>query len=114
MNIANIICWNCRGISARDTSSQVFRFIRTFKPMLVCLVETRANSDRVDRFCKRIPRSCDCAAILVDGFSGGIMVLWNKSIGQVTLVVVSRRALHIIISSDSTNSFLVSVIYNSS
>lgn len=50
----------------------------------------------------------------MDGFSGGIMVLWNKSIGQVTLVAVSRRALHFIISSDSTNSFLVSVIYNSS
>lgn len=37
----------------------------------------------------------------------------EKTIGQVTPIVVSRCALHIIISTNSTNSFIVSVVYNS-
>lgn len=81
MNSAKIICWNCRGISSRDTSSRVFRLIRTFKLVLVCLVETRADSGRVDRFCRKLPKHWEWAAILADGFSGGIIVLWYTGIG---------------------------------
>lgn len=98
MHYAKIICWNCRGISAIDTSSRVLCLIRKFNPIIVSLVETRANSDRVDRFCKKVPKHWEWAAILADGFSGGIFVLWNKAIGMVTPIAVSRRALHIIIS----------------
>lgn len=74
MGRTNIICWNCRGILARDTSSRVFHLIRTYKPLLVCLVETRANLDIADRFSKRISRNWDWETILVDGYLGGIFV----------------------------------------
>ncbi|XP_039118470.1 uncharacterized protein LOC120254421 [Dioscorea cayenensis subsp. rotundata] len=104
---------NCRGISAIDTSSGVLRLIRKFNPIIVCLVETHANSDRVDRFCNKVPKHWEWTAILANGFSGGIFVLWNKAIGKVTPIVVSRRVLHIIISSASSKSFIISVVYNS-
>lgn len=79
-----------KGISSRDTSARLFRLIKTIKPLLVCLVETRADSSRVDRFCKKLPRHWEWAAILADGFSGGIFVLWNPIIGKVTPLAFSR------------------------
>ncbi|XP_039130894.1 uncharacterized protein LOC120267295 [Dioscorea cayenensis subsp. rotundata] len=76
--------------------------------------ETRANADRLARFCRKVSKHWDWAAILSDGFSGGIIVLWHKSVGVVTPVSVSKRALHIIITNNSSKTFLISVIYNSS
>lgn len=110
MNTTKIICWNYRGISMRDTSSRVFRLMRTHKLVVVCLVETRANSDRLDRFCRKMPKNWDWAAMLSNGFYGGIITFWHKSNGRVSPMVVSRRALHIIITNTSSNAFLISVI----
>lgn len=46
----------------------------------------------------KVPKCWDWAAVLSDGFFGCIIVLWHKSIGMVTPVALSRRALHIVIS----------------
>lgn len=113
MMIAKFLCWNCRGLSARDTSDYIFKLIRIHKPSLVCLVETRANSGRIDRFRFKIPRSWHWAAIEADGYSGGIFILWNKSLGHVTPIVASRRALHIVISSSVFKNCVISIVYNS-
>lgn len=66
-----IICWNCRGLSSLDTSSRIIRFIHSEKPSLMCLVETRADAARVDRFANKLPRSWKWGAILSRGYSGG-------------------------------------------
>lgn len=113
MNCAKFICWNYRGISARDTSARVFHLIKRFRPLIVCLVETRANSERVDRFCNKIPRHWEWAAILADGFLGGIIVLWNPIIGMVTHLAISRHALHLVVSTTMSKTFIISMIYNS-
>lgn len=59
----------------RDTSTRVFRIIRTHKPLIVCLAETRVNLGRVESFCNRIPKNWDWASILADRFSRGTIVL---------------------------------------
>lgn len=41
MNAIKIVCWNCRGISVRDTSNLVLRLIQNYKVMMLCLSETR-------------------------------------------------------------------------
>lgn len=110
---AKIICWNCRGISARDTCSRILHFIRKDKPWIICLLETRANHDRVDRFCSKLPRCWEWAAILAEGYSSGIIVLWNCRIGLATPVAVSRRALHLILSPVSSKVSILSFVYNS-
>ncbi|XP_039138822.1 uncharacterized protein LOC120276159 [Dioscorea cayenensis subsp. rotundata] len=114
MNRFNLVCWNCRGISSGDISNRAHNFIRKFKPLIVCFVETKANEDRVYRFCQKLPADWDWAAILADGFSGGIIVAWNKIIGTVSPVVSSRRALHLVISNNVYSNCLISVIYNAS
>lgn len=81
MDHIKFVCWNCRGISLRDTSNKALDFIHKFKPLVVFFVKTKANEDRILRFCRRLPTNWDCAAILAEGFSGGILVSWNKRIG---------------------------------
>ncbi|XP_039130816.1 uncharacterized protein LOC120267185 [Dioscorea cayenensis subsp. rotundata] len=80
---------------------------------MICLTETRANDDRVNRFCRCLPVSWDWSAILADGFSGGILVAWRKVIGRVSPIAISRRALHMIISPNQFGNCIISVIYNS-
>lgn len=108
-----IFCWNCRGFSAPHTAAHIFKAIRTYKPSLVCLVETRANFERIDRFRIKLSPSWDLAAIESLGFSGGIFIFWNKSIGHVSPLAVSRRALHIVVSSPNHTNCIISVVYNS-
>lgn len=48
------ICWNCRGVSSRDTTSRVLHLMNKFRPTLICLVETRTNDDRLQRFCAKL------------------------------------------------------------
>lgn len=75
-------------------------------------METRANKDRVNRFCAKLPHCWKWAPILADIFSGRIIVIWNSSIGLVSPIAVSRRALHLIISFDSSGSWIIFVVYN--
>lgn len=108
-----ILCWNCRGISSKETFDRVLNLIKTHHPKIICLVETRANVDRADHFCSKISRNWEWATLLAEGFSGGIIVLWAKALGQVTLIAVSRRAFHLVISLNNSSNWVLSVIYNS-
>lgn len=53
------------------------------------------------------------AVILANGYSGGINVAWNTSLGHITPVAVSCHAPHLIVSLYSSHNWLVSVVYNS-
>lgn len=50
--------------------------------------------------------------MLADSYFGGILVVWRKSIGQVSPLAISRRALHIIVSPGSATNWIIFVIYN--
>ncbi|XP_039118464.1 uncharacterized protein LOC120254413 [Dioscorea cayenensis subsp. rotundata] len=102
------------GISSRETSSRVISFTRRALTFSLCvLLKPEANDSRLDRFRSLVPNSWDWAAIVADGYSGGIIALWNKNIGQVTPIAVSRRALHLVISLDNVSSVIVLIVYNS-
>lgn len=111
MNRSRILCWDCRGIAARVTSTGVMNFIRQLKPVMVCLVETRTNDAKVNHFSARLPRSWAWAGFLSDIYSGGILVLWNKILDYVTPIDVSRRALHLIVSPNILMRLVIFVIY---
>lgn len=51
-------------------------------------------------------------AIPSNGLSGGILVLWKHSLGNVTRVAISRHALHLVITSRDCT-WILSIIYNS-
>lgn len=89
-----------------------FVLLKPINLLLFALLKPEQMLIGLTVFCKKISKDWEWAAILSDGFSGGIIVFWHKSIGTVTPLASSRRALHIIISHDITKTFLISIIYN--
>lgn len=113
MDLTKIMCWNCRGVLGRDTSTHIWHMIKTHNPLIFCLVETRADSVRLEKFCNRLGRAWHWAAILLEGYSGGIIIIWKKHIGRVTPMARSRSALHLVITPDNQKSWVLFTIYNS-
>lgn len=93
-----IICWNCRGISNTNTLDRIKYFMNHLKPNIVCLMETKASAECIQRFCSRFKSTWDWAAIPTLDFSSGIITLWSRTIGTVILVAVSLLEPHLVIS----------------
>lgn len=107
-----IITWNCKGLSNSRTIDYIQEIMAILKPDFLCLVETKTNASRVHHFCNRFVKIWDWASIPSTSFSGGIIIMWNRNVGFVTPVAVSRSALHLIISSPE-DSWILTTIYNS-
>lgn len=75
-NITKLVCWNYRGLSGRDTSSRIKYMMKNINPIIFCLVETCVDNNRLDSFCLKLDPKCDWAAIVADGYLGGIIVTW--------------------------------------
>lgn len=83
-NTSKLVCWNCRGISGRDTSSCVRYMMKKINPIIFCLVETREDNGRINNFCSKLGHKWAWAAIVAGGYSGGIIVIWKKQVGKIT------------------------------
>ncbi|KAJ0960379.1 hypothetical protein J5N97_001796 [Dioscorea zingiberensis] len=112
MNTLKILCWNCRGSSNPKTLNRIKSLIRRCQPDLVCLVETRADSNRIDNFCKKFNKGWHWAGIPSQGMSGGIVTLWKQRVGMVTPLATTKLCLHLIISSENPREWVLSVVYN--
>lgn len=74
-NTTKMICWNYGGVSSRDTVSGILYLMKKFNPVILCLVETRANDERLERFCSKLKPKWNWAAIVAEGYSGGIITI---------------------------------------
>lgn len=97
----------------REKVACISNLIKTNDPVIFCLVETRANSFRLDRFCCRFSRRWEWASVEANGLSGGILIFWRKNLGRVTPLEVSHQALYLVVSPIQTADWILSVIYNS-
>lgn len=68
MDSHNIVYWNCRGVSSRDTISRILHMLKKFKPIIFCLVETRTDDARLSRFYSNIENRWHWAAIVANVF----------------------------------------------
>lgn len=52
--LTKFVSWNCRGVSGRDTVARIKYLMRKLNPVIFCLVETRADDARLEKFCSKI------------------------------------------------------------
>lgn len=93
----SIIWWNCRGVAVVNTFNHIQDLVRIHNPSILCLVETRANEDRVFHFCYKF-RAKNWIAIPAEGYLRGIIILWKSSIGKIIPLAISRASVHLVIS----------------
>ncbi|KAJ1388113.1 Endonuclease/exonuclease/phosphatase [Sesbania bispinosa] len=73
------LSWNCRGLSVSSTISELKELCSKYKPSLVFLSETRATGNKVEAV-KRQLRFQHCFWIDLIGLSGGLCILWSRSL----------------------------------
>ncbi|XP_039146778.1 uncharacterized protein LOC120283989 [Dioscorea cayenensis subsp. rotundata] len=87
--------------------------MKQLNPFIFCLVETRADNSRLDIFCSKLGQKWAWAAIAADGFSGGLIVIWQKQLGKVSPLARSRYVLHLVVTNVKNESWILSTVYNS-
>lgn len=112
MNFTSLLCWNFRGEPRRDTSSRVLKLLRKYKPLMLCLVETRPDDVCLRCFCMKLGKDLNLVAIVASGVFSGIITIWISHLGCVTLIIVSHRALHMVISYNNNVEWMFLFIYN--
>jgi exonuclease III len=95
-----ILSWNCWGLGNPRTVQVLNRMVRTKKPNLVFLIETKLNSKKMEAI--RIKLGFD-AIFMVDSISksGGLALMWNLD-NVVQIQNYSRWNINVVIETDST------------
>ncbi|KAL4319850.1 hypothetical protein GQ457_18G018210 [Hibiscus cannabinus] len=87
-------------------------FTRIHKPDIFVVLEPRISGDKADLFIRRSQFDCSYR-VEAEGFSGGIWVMWRKSI-KVDVIAVSNQFIHGIIQVPTENhNFFFTFIYAS-
>ncbi|KAL4311976.1 hypothetical protein GQ457_01G025270 [Hibiscus cannabinus] len=87
-------------------------FTRIHKPDIFVVLEPRISDDKADLFIRRLQFDCSYR-VEAEGFSGGIWVMWRKSI-KVDVIAVSNQFIHGIIQVPTENhNFFFTFIYAS-
>jgi exonuclease III len=93
-DIVNILSWNVRGLNDVDRQATVNEIISASSCQLVCLQETKL--DTVDQFMASVLggyRLKSFAQRPAIGTRGGILLLWDEAIVQVSDVVITEFCL---------------------
>jgi len=83
----SIIYWNVRGAASKSFIRNTKNLIATYKPCVLIIAEPRISGDNANRKIRSLGfqhfvKTDAC------GFSGGIWILWNDSIGKVTILSI--------------------------
>ncbi|XP_015958038.1 uncharacterized protein LOC107482150 [Arachis duranensis] len=73
----SIISWNCRGVAAPATVSELHSMCKQLKPAIVFLMETRARESTIKKLKRRLHFE-HVFHIELRGLSGGLCLLWNE------------------------------------
>lgn len=74
----NCIFWNCQGIGSTLTVEGIGELIRSYRPGVLFLLETRGTTSSIERLKRRF----NMFGIAVDrvGLSGSLALLWRKDL----------------------------------
>lgn len=93
----NIIVWNCRGIAKPPFFNYAKSMIRKYKSDICCFLETRMSSQVLLRIVRFMVPSWDVYMLPSIGLSGGIIVVWRKTLCFINFTRTNRQEVFSII-----------------
>ncbi|XP_072967970.1 uncharacterized protein [Typha angustifolia] len=107
------VVWNYRGARKKEALDRCRVMIKELKMDMLALLETHTSWDEAEQ----VTRSLGCCwawfAILAQGKSRGILVLWKKDIGWVDVAAISRYATHLTVTLQTGQTWIWSMVYAS-
>jgi exonuclease III len=108
-----MITWNCRGAQEKNFRRAIANFCWNNKVDMVTLQETQCSGNIA---INTIKKKIGFKFYLVSearGFSGGIWLMWNKIDITVHLIKTDFHFLHVQVSEQSMDPWLLTVVYAS-
>lgn len=75
----DIITWNCQGAASKEFIRTARLLLKSHKPQILALLETKTSRMAADSVCKKLGYS-NWVRVEAVGFSGGIWILWGDDL----------------------------------
>ena len=88
--------WNCRGAGSQAFPIMIHDIVKKFKVDILCLLEPRISGTRADKVIRKLGFS-NWIRVEACGFAGGIWLLWDVSLFDITYVSSNSQILHVLV-----------------
>ncbi|KAI8028379.1 hypothetical protein LOK49_LG02G01345 [Camellia lanceoleosa] len=112
MSSMDMLFWNCRGASNNTFKRTLKELVRTHKPKILVLMETKVELNSMVMFFNRLGFTASTHFDPV-GRSGGIWMLWNPSQANVRVLEANSQIITATISRQNDPNWLLSAVYAS-
>lgn len=106
----NILVWNCRGAGSPQTLYHIVDMIKTYKPSIVALLETRVPSRKLKPILDRSSLA-NFIAVEACGFADGIWLGWDDTVVTLELVSYNAQVLNVLTKAVQGRVWFLSIIY---
>lgn len=107
-----IILWNCRGAGSQGFFRHLKEVVRNYQPTILCLVETRTNSNKACRVLRSF-HFTNMAVVENRGFRGGIWCFWDANQIAIQVINYNTQYLNLAIVQDRKVIWILSMVYAS-
>lgn len=109
----NIIAWNCRGLGSKAAINSVRDLICRYRPDMMILTETMLSGEKLIAQAKKLQfDKFEC--VDARGLSGGILVLWNSTVMNITVLGATEQEIHASVKVHISNqTWMITAIYAS-
>ena len=106
----SIIYWNVRGAASKPFLRNTKELIATYKPCIFIIAEPRISGETANTKIKNLGFQHSVKSD-ARGFSGGIWLLWNESIGKVTVLSIKPQIITVLIEKHNDRPWILSAVY---
>ncbi|XP_028124491.1 uncharacterized protein LOC114321519 [Camellia sinensis] len=112
MDLLRLLLWNCRGASNNIFKRNLVEIIRTHKPEILILMETKVPLSRMSNFFNRLGFT---ALSIVNPIVrvGGIWIIWDTSQVNVRVSSISSQAIYATIYKEDYEEWVLAAVYAS-
>lgn len=96
MTFPSIISWNCRGASSSRFFQHLSELIKTNKPDILILLETRCASTMVETIYRKTYMN-NTIVFEACGFAGGIWIFWDNSSLQLESLSIHDQIVNVLV-----------------
>jgi exonuclease III len=106
----SILGWNCRGLGLPQTVQELVRLIRTYRPLIVFICETRQGENKIKELKCRLGLKF-CTSHVGKGKGAGIALYWDEQV-DLEVLALGPRFIDVLIKNGPNNqSWRITFVY---